>query len=399
MSNWFSELKKAPLDPILGLTATFQADPRKEKINLSAGVYRTEALTVPILSSVKEAEKLLLEQQTSKNYLPIGGDSDFLEEAARLVLGNALYETYLDRLSLVQTIGGSGGLYLGGELVKKELKEQAIHISDPSWPNHKSIFKECGFEVLNYPYYDLEKKEISFESMMLYLSELPAKSLVLFHVNCHNPTGSDLNKEQWNSLADLCLEKGLIPFFDAAYLGFNDSFEEDSFPIRLFVKKKIEFLLSVSFSKNFTLYAERVGLLLVFSAAASAIPVLSQLKRLIRASYSNPPIHGARIVATILKTPCLKKMWEEEIYQMKYRILQMRTLLVEELSIKKAKKDYSFILNKTGLFSLLDLSKEQVDRLIQEYAVYLTSDGRINIGGLSFDKSSYIVDALIAVGG
>lgn len=399
MSNWFSEVKQAPLDPILGLTAVFQADSRKEKINLSAGVYRTETLTVPILSSVKESEKLLLEREVSKNYLPIGGDPDFLEETSRLVLGNELYQDSLGLLSLVQTIGGSGGLYLGGELVRKELGCHSIHISDPSWPNHKSIFKECGFEIFSYPYYDLQKKEISFASMITYLSSLSPKSLVLFHVNCHNPTGSDLSKEQWDSIADICLEKGLIPFFDAAYLGFNDSFEGDCFPIRLFVKKKIEFLLSVSFSKNFTLYAERVGLLMVFSSSASAVPVLSELKRLIRASYSNPPIHGAKIIAMILKTPFLKKMWEEEVFQMKHRILQMRNVFVEELSIKKAKKNYSFILDKKGLFSLCDLSKQQVDLLIQDHAIYLTSDGRINIGGLSFDRISYIVNAIIAVGG
>ncbi len=398
MLNHFSGILQAPQDPILGLQAAFQKDIRKEKVNLSAGIYKNALLKTPILSCVKQAEELLLIEETSKSYFPIEGDSSYIQAVLEFLLGSTLYQHSLPCLSALQSVGGTGALRIGGEFLHLA-KHDKIYISDPSWPNHRGIFQQCGLSVDTYPYYDFQKKELAFSEMMGYLSSIPKKSVVLFHVSCHNPSGADLSRLEWEEIGDLCQKNELIPFLDAAYLGFHSSFIEDAFPIRLFIEKKVEFLLSLSFSKNFCLYGERIGLFLAFSHENSASAIFSQLQILVRRNYSNPPRHGAEIVVKILETPSLRLLWEEELLGMKKRIESMRELLIRALDRQSPHKNYSPLLHKNGLFFYSGLVKEQVDRLIQHYAIYLPSDGRINIAGLSESNLSYVAEAISSVGG
>jgi aspartate aminotransferase len=394
VKSHFSRVAKAPIDSILGLTAAFEEDLRQEKVNLSVGVYKTEEGKIPVLASVKHAEKLLWEVETTKNYLPIEGDLSYLKEAFSLILGKSLFQEVQKKLSLLQTIGGCGALRLAGEFIRKEISS-SIYISEPSWPNHQGIFSQCGLEVKRYPYYDLTEKKVFFDQMIHSLSMLPSASVILFHVNCHNPSGADLEMHQWEEVAELCRQKGLIPLFDAAYLGFDQGFEEDAFPVRLFVKKEIEFFLAVSFSKNFSLYAERVGGLCIFSSNANKEAILSQCKGYIRRNYSNPCLHGAKVVSIILREPFLKKMWEEELSSMRQRIAQIKQTLVRELMQAQSEKDYSYFLDRKGLFSFCDFSIQQIDRLQKEYAIYLTIDSRMNIAGLTKDNIPYVVKSFV----
>lgn len=394
----FSHVTEAPVDSIFGLNAAFIADPRENKINLGIGVYKTEELQTPILSCVKQAEKDLLEEEVSKNYLPVEGDATYLKHVASLILGDQLYQDHIESLSLVQTIGGSGALRLGGEFLAMAAC-RTIYIPSPSWPNHQAIFKQSGLEVENYPYYDAENKGLAFVNMITYLSQILEGSIVLLHVNCHNPSGSDLTKEHWKILADLCIEKKLIPFFDAAYLGFDETVEEDAFPIRLFMEKKIEFLLSISFSKNLSLYAERVGAFFLFSHSTCSKSIFSQCRILVRRNYSNPPLHGAKIVSKILQSPRLKKLWAEELLQMRQRIFEMKSKFSAALSSEGSKKDYSYLLEKKGLFFFSGLLPSQVDLLKKEDGIYITSDGRINIAGLNRMSLFVVARAIVRVGG
>lgn len=397
MSHFF-HVPEIPRDPVFGLTVTFLQDLRKNKINLGVGVYKTEDLQTPVLSCVREAEIALLERETSKNYLPVAGDPLYLELVARLVLGDELYQGHIDSLSLIQTVGGSGALRLGGELFAKE-KQRVIYIPEPSWANHQSIFSQSGLKVERYPYYDVESDNVSFESMIKYLSALPEGSLVLLQANCHNPSGADLSREQWEILSTLCIEKKLIPFFDAAYLGFDQTVEEDAFPIRLFMGKKIEFLLAISFSKNLSLYGERVGAFFVFSNPSCSKKVSSQCESLARANYSNPPMHGAKIVSNILRSSFLKQLWKEELLQMRQRIVEIKKNFVKTLSLEGSRKDYSSLLDKKGLFFFSGLSKEQAVLLQKEYGIYILLDGRINIAGLNQESLLFVARAIIEVGG
>lgn len=398
MEDFFLKVSEAPADSILGLAAAFRLDPRKDKQNLSVGVYQTEDGKISILSSVKEAEKLILESEVTKNYLPIEGEALYLKEVASLVLGEDLYKAHQSSFSVIQTLGGVGALRLGAEFAKQQ-EISLCSLPDPTWPNHQGIFSQCGLNLPNYPYYDFQKKELGFEKMCQALGELPPRSLVLLHVCCHNPSGADLTKEQWKLLADLMQKKQLIPFFDAAYLGFDRSFEEDAFPIRLFVSQGIEFLLAVSFSKNFSLYAERVGAFFLFSNPKRAPAILSQLKVLVRRNYSNPTLHGAKIVSTVLTTPSLRKKWEEELMVMRERIAFLKRNLVSCFFKHSSKKDYSYLLDKKGLFSFCDLSKDQVGLLKDKHGIYMTSDGRMSIAGLNHQNIDAIVKAIIEVGG
>jgi aspartate/tyrosine/aromatic aminotransferase len=396
---FFADVLEAPLDPILGLTTLFSQDTRKHKINLGAGVYKTEEGKTPVLLCVKEAEKVLLDEEKSKVYAPIEGEPLYLEKAARLVLGDTLYETLSPNLSLVQSVGGAGALRLGGDFLYKEVKGARCFLSDPTWPNHLGLFSQSGLSVSDYPYYDFQKKEVAFEEMYAFFSKLSPKSIVVLHAGCHNPSGADLTRKQWSSLAELFLAKQILPFIDAAYLGFDISFEEDAFPIRLFASLGLEFLTAVSFSKNFSLYGERVGLLMVFSEKSSSINILSQLRVIARRTYSNPPLHGARIVGKILEQPNLREQWSKELTFMKERIDSLRTLFISRLSLEKMQTDYSYLARARGLFSFCNLSKEQVDRLMQQYAIYMPADGRINIAGLNSENVDAVVKALLAVGG
>ena len=388
----FAHVKMAPSDPILGLTAAYQKDPRKNKINLIAGVYKTEELTTPVLSCVKKAEEMILASELSKNYLPIEGDARYLQSACSLVLGKKLYEMHHPLLSAVQTIGGAGALRLGGELIRQEISDR-IYIPDPSWPNHRGIFSQCRLHVDHYPYYQASNKGIDFELLREYLSSLQRQSVILLHACCHNPSGHDLTKEQWRVLAKLCKEKQLIPFFDAAYLGFDVGFEEDCFPIRHFMEEEIESFLAVSFSKNLSLYAERVGFLMVYSKKAPE--VFSQLLVLARRNYSNPPLHGASILSLLLQKKDLQELWMQELFLMRERIQNNRKRFVSLLSY--ANKSYDCLLHQKGLFAFLGLQEEQVQSLIQTHAIYMPSDGRMNLAGLTQENMARVVAAIVDV--
>lgn len=394
--DFFEQVSLASPDPIFGLQTAFLADKRPEKVNLSVGVYKTEELKTPVMRAVKQTEAHLLNQEKTKEYLPIEGDRDYLEKVGMLVFGSAFWSSSSARISSAQTVGGVGALRLGGDFVKQEKIGEAIYLSDPTWPNHKGVFLRTGLKVEHYPYYDTKKQSLDFDALVTFLKKLPPRAVVLLHTCCHNPTGKDLEEEQWKTLSTLFLERRLVPFFDTAYQGFGLGLEEDAFPLRLFAQEGHEMLVAISFSKNFSLYAERVGALFVISQSHKTAPnVLSRLKTIIRTTYSNPPLHGAKVVSTILGSAPLRKEWEDELLSMRKRIEEMRYALCEALKKKTKGKSFDFLRQRSGLFSFTGLSSTQVERMIKEFAIYMTSDGRINVCGLNWDNLDYVVDSLI----
>lgn len=382
MTHFFENITLAPPDAIFGLQAAFQADPRKNKINLSIGVYKDRKLATPILHVVKKVEEDLLHTEKSKEYLPIDGDKRFLEHSGKLVFG----EGWNQRIAAVQSVGGTGGLRIGGDFLQQAGAEE-IYIPQPTWPNHPAIFKRCRLKVAAYPYYDKEKRKIDLSS----LEKIPEGSVVLLHACCHNPTGADPTDEEWKNLSQLFLKRKLFPFFDFAYQGFGRGLEEDARAVRLFSEAGHEMLVASSYAKNFGLYAERVGVLYaVTKTTERAHRVQSQLKTLIRSNYSNPPKHGAMIVGEILASPALKKMWEEELEGMRSRIGALRELFVK-------KTGFDFLKDRYGMFSFCDLTEAQVKRLMEEFAIYMTGDGRINIAGLNEDNLTYVAESIVQV--
>lgn len=398
MSDFFSHVVPASADPILGLTAAFQDDPRECKVNLSVGVYKTEDLKTPILSCVKMAEKELYQEEQTKSYLPIEGDTSYLEQAMQLLFGKTLFADCKNKLSAFQCLGGTGALRLGGEFLREELGK-TLYISHPSWPNHRGVFSQCGMEVHTYPYYDRIMRTLQFDDMVQCIANLPPKSILVLHACCHNPSGADLDRSQWEQVCQICLEKELFPFFDAAYLGFGEGFEEDAWPMRLFLERGVEFFLALSFSKNFGLYGERVGALISHLREGSVDAVQSRIKVLARRNYSNPPMHGAKVVSKILQSKSLIAIWEKELLEMRQRIHAMRTLFVETLCAKSHRQEYTDLLQQRGLFSFCHLSETQVLFLQKEYGIYMTADGRINVAGLNPQHIEYVVDAILAAGG
>ncbi len=388
--GFFNQIEQALPDPIFGLQAAFNADPRAHKVNLSVGVYKNEELKTPILESVKIAEQEILAWEMTKEYLPIDGDSMFIDRAALFVFGEQLWKDLENTIYAAQTIGGTGGLRITGEFLKQEIAPQ-IYLSQPTWPNHIGVFTKCGMRVEVYPYYDVENRCVDFDRFYAYLEKLPPKSVVLLHACCHNPTGADLVLEQWDKISDLFLEKELLPFFDSAYQGFGKGLEKDAEAIRLFAAKGHEMIVAASFSKNFALYSERVGaLFIVAKSRAQKEHIASKIKPIIRTLYSNPPAHGARTIAYILGSPSLKAQWEKELDAMRHRIDAMRIQFAKKLG-------FSFLLDKVGLFSFSGLSKEQVEKLILDYAIYMTKDGRINVAGLNAKNIDYVVNAILKV--
>ena len=396
MSFFDSIAMEAP-DPILGLTGMFKADQRKHKINLTAGVYKTEDLTTPILSSVKKIEESILDAELSKEYLSIEGDLGYLHKVADLIFSKSFYADRKEHISSFQTLGGTGALRLGAEFIKKELSS-SIFVSDPSWPNHKGIFSQCGIQVETYPYYDTTFGEMKFEEMIQSLENAPFKSCILFHASCHNPSGKDPSQEQWKALAAVCKKRSLLPFFDAAYLGFGVDFEEDAWPIRHFAELGMEMMIAVSFSKNFSLYGERIGALYIISESAETTKkITSQVKVLIRRNYSNPQLHGMKIVKGILSDPYLYNLWMEELCQMRSRVYSLKEEFSSILCKKVRTKNYEYLKETKGMFCFCGLDKVLVEKLIKEYAIYLTYDGRINIAGLTKSSMEYVADSIAKV--
>lgn len=394
----FENIAAAPADPILGLADLFRADDRTNKINLGIGVYKDETGKTPVLTSVKKAEQFLLENETTKNYLSIDGIADFARCTQELLFGKGSAMISDKRAQTAQTPGGTGGLRVAADFLANNTSAKRIWVSNPSWPNHKNVFTAAGLEVCEYNYYDAASHQLDFAGLLASLQQAQAGDVVLFHGCCHNPTGIDPTKEQWQQLADLSLEKGWLPLFDFAYQGFARGLEEDAEGLRIFAASHKELIVASSYSKNFGLYNERVGAFtLVAADAASADTAFSQVKATIRANYSNPPAHGAAVVATILSDETLRTLWEHELTAMRERIQRMRQLFVNTLQEKGADRDFSFIIKQNGMFSFSGLSKEQVIRLREEFGVYAVNSGRVNVAGMTPDNMAPLCEAIVAV--
>ncbi|WJV60852.1 amino acid aminotransferase [Pectobacteriaceae bacterium CE70] len=394
----FENISAAPADPILGLTDLFRADERPHKINLGIGVYKDETGKTPVLTSVKKAEQFLLENETTKNYLGIDGLPEFARCTQALLFGEQSDIIANKRARTAQTPGGTGGLRVAADFIANKTSAKRIWVSNPSWPNHKNVFSAAGLEVCDYTYYDAAHHTLDFDGMLSSLNAAQAGDVVLFHGCCHNPTGIDPTPEQWTKLADLALEKGWLPLFDFAYQGFAKGLNEDAQGLRTFAAKHQELIIASSYSKNFGLYNERVGACTFVAAdSATADTAFSQVKATIRANYSNPPAHGAAIVATILSNDVLRAIWEQELTAMRERIQRMRQLFVSTLQEKGAQQDFSFIIKQNGMFSFSGLNTDQVLRLRSEFGVYAVNSGRINVAGMTPENMSPLCEAIVAV--
>ena len=394
----FEHIIAAPADPILGLADTFRADPRAHKINLSVGVYKDDAGQTPVLHSVKKAEKRLLEEESSKNYLGIDGLASFATCTQALLFGADSAIVREKRAKTAQTPGGTGALRVAAEFIARQTSASTIWISNPTWPNHASVFKAAGLEVREYGYFDAANMALDFDAMLTSLEQAKAGDVVLLHGCCHNPTGIDPTPAQWDQLAKLSAAKGWLPLFDFAYQGFARGLEEDAYGLRAFCANHSELLVASSFSKNFGLYNERVGACtLVAADQETAERAFSQVKSVIRANYSNPPAHGAAVVALILSDPQLKAEWEAELTEMRGRIHQMRELFVAKLQALGANRDFSFIARQNGMFSFSGLNPQQVARLKDEFAIYAVGSGRINVAGITSSNIDPLCQAIAQV--
>lgn len=394
---FFDEVGEAQADAIFGLLAAFNADPRKEKINLTVGIYKDDRLRAELLSSVKRGRDAVVRQELVADYLPIDGLKELIEGVGPLLFGTGAWEKGSERIYGAHTPGGTGALRVGAEFLAQEVSKNC-YIPNPTWPNHRSIFEQAGFKVESYPYYNREKKIFDFEAVVDFLSKLPPKSVVLFHACCHNPTGCDPTVEQWKSLSQIVKEKRLFPFFDCAYQGLGEGLEKDVESVRLFLADGHEMAIGYSCSKNFSMYCQRVGtLFVVCENKTAALKVGSQVKQLIRAIYSNPPAHGAKIVVEVLKDRELHKIWTKDLEEIRHRLNLMREALIQRLISKTKKLDFEYLKTHKGMFSFIDLNKSQVERLSQQYAIYITDNGRISVAGLTTKNIDYVVNSLIAV--
>jgi len=394
----FESISAAPADPILGLADLFRADDRPHKINLGIGVYKDETGKTPVLTSVKKAEQYLLENETTKNYLSIDGLPDFARCTQALLFGNDSPLIAAGRACTAQTPGGTGALRVAADFLATQTSVKRVWVSNPSWPNHKNVFNAAGLEVCEYQYYDAANHTLDFDGMLAALQQAQAGDVVLFHGCCHNPTGIDPTCEQWQQLATLSQEKGWLPLFDFAYQGFARGLDEDAEGLRIFAAAHQELLVASSYSKNFGLYNERVGALTLVAASSDAAKTaFSQVKYSIRANYSNPPSHGAAVVATILSNEALRTIWVQELTDMRQRIQRMRQLFVNTLAEKGARQDFSFIIKQNGMFSFSGLTKDQVVRLRDEFGVYAVNSGRVNVAGMTPDNMSALCEAIVAV--
>ena len=394
----FSAVEMAPRDPILGLNEAFNADTRPQKVNLGVGVYYNEAGRIPLLKAVDLAEKARAEAHAPRGYLPIEGIGTYDSAVQKLLFGADSEIIKSERVITSQAIGGTGALKIGADYLKRLLPDAVVAISNPSWQNHRALFEAAGFPVQNYRYYDAAQQGVDIDGMLEDLRQLPRKSIIILHACCHNPTGVDLNPEQWRAVVEVLKECEHIPFLDIAYQGFAEGIYEDAAAVRLFAESAMPFFVSSSFSKSFSLYGERVGALsIIADSKEEAGRVLSQLKLVIRTNYSNPPTHGATVVGTVLNTPELNALWQQELGEMRERIQLMRKLMVEQLAAKGAKRDFSFVAEQRGMFSYSGLTKEQVDRLREEFAIYAVSSGRICVAALNLNNIDAVTDAIVQV--
>lgn len=394
----FAAVPMAPRDPILGVTEAFNADQNPRKLNLGVGVYYDDAGKVPLLECVRRAEQEILGAVAPRAYLPIDGLAAYDRAVQQLVFGHDSPAVTAGRIVTVQALGGTGALKVGADFLRRFVPAAKVLISDPSWENHQALFEYAGFSVETYPYYDPATRGVDFAAMCDALARATPGSIVVLHACCHNPTGADLSPAQWQEVIRLVGERDLIPFLDMAYQGFADGLTADAGAVRAFVDSGMAILVSSSFSKSFSLYGERVGALSVVAASAEeAARVLSQLKRIVRTNYSNPPTHGGKVVAKVLDTAELRSLWERELGAMRDRIRDMRHALVARLRERVPDRDFGFVTAQRGMFSYSGLTKEQVQRLRDEFSVYAIDTGRICVAALNSRNIDYAADAIAAV--
>ena len=394
----FTAVEMAPRDPILGLNEQFGADTNPAKVNLGVGVYYDDNGKLPLLECVQAAEKQMMESPKARGYLPIDGIAAYDSAVKGLVFGADSEPVTSGRVATVQCIGGTGGLKVGADFLKRLNPNAKVLISDPSWENHRALFTNAGFEVGTYAYYDAEKRGVNFDGFLASLNAAAPGTIVVLHACCHNPTGYDITPEQWDQVIAAVKAKNLTPFLDMAYQGFGHGIAEDGAVIGKFVAAGLNFFVSTSFSKSFSLYGERVGGLSVLCAdKEEAGRVLSQLKIVIRTNYSNPPIHGGAVVAAVLNNPELRALWEKELGEMRVRIKAMRQKLVDGLKAAGVKQDMSFITQQIGMFSYSGLTKDQMVRLRSEFGVYGTDTGRMCVAALNSKNIDYVCQAIAKV--
>jgi len=394
----FTAVEMAPRDPILGLNEQFAADTNPNKVNLGVGVYFDDNGKLPLLECVQSAEKAMMDKPSARGYLPIDGIAAYDAAVKSLVFGADSEPVTSGRVATVQGIGGTGGLKIGADFLKKISPNAKVMISDPSWENHRALFTNAGFQVDSYAYYDAEKRGVNFDGMLASLNAAAAGTIVVLHACCHNPTGYDITAAQWDQVIVVVKAKSLTPFLDMAYQGFGHGIQEDGAVIGKFVAAGLNFLVSTSFSKSFSLYGERVGALSVVCIDKEECGrVLSQLKIVIRTNYSNPPIHGGAVVAAVLANPEWRATWENELTEMRVRIKAMRQKLVDGLKAAGVKQDMSFITTQIGMFSYSGLNKDQMVRLRSEFGVYGTDTGRMCVAALNTKNIDYVCQAIAKV--
>ncbi len=394
----FTAVAMAPRDPILGLNEQFAADANPAKVNLGVGVYYDENGKLPLLACVQAAEKAMMESPKARGYLPIDGIAAYDAAVKSLVFGAASEPVSSDRVATVQAVGGTGGLKVGADFLKRLSPDAGVMISDPSWENHLALFTNAGFGVGSYPYYDAASRSVNFTSMLAALDTAAAGTIVVLHACCHNPTGYDISAAQWDQVVAVCKARKLTPFLDMAYQGFGFGIVEDGAAVQKFVAAGLSFLVSTSFSKSFSLYGERVGALSVLCESKDeAARVLSQLKVVIRTNYSTPPTHGGAVVAAVMADPQLRAQWEQELAGMRVRIKSMRQKLVDGLMAAGVQQDMGFITRQIGMFSYSGLSKLQMVRLRNEFGVYGTDTGRMCVAALNDRNIDYVCASIAKV--
>ena len=397
-ASLLANVEMAPKDPILGVTEIYVADTNPKKVNLGVGVYTDDESKVPVLKSVRTAEQKLAETAMPRNYLPIDGLQVYNKAVQEVVFGADSEAVKSGRIVTVQTLGGTGGLKVGADLLRRLNPGAEAWISDPSWENHRALLEFAGFNVNTYPYYDAATHGLRFNDMLTCLDKLPEGAVVVLHACCHNPTGVDLTMAQWEKVIAVVKARNLMPFLDIAYQGFADGLDADAAAVRAFAKACPAVFVSSSFSKSLSLYGERVGACsIVTENADQAARLLSQIKRVIRTNYSNPSTHGGQTVAAVLTTPALRQQWEQELGQMRDRIKTMRRALVDKIRAQRADFDFSYVVDQRGMFSYSGLTKEQVRRLREEYSIYALDSGRICVAALNSKNVDYVANAIAKV--
>ncbi len=396
--SMFSAVEMAPRDPILGLTEAFNADPRASKVNLGVGIYYDDSGRIPLLEAVRRAERARVDAAPARGYLPIEGFGAYNEAVRKLLFGADSPLLAAGRVATFEALGGTGALRVGADFLHRLYPQAGVWISDPSWENHRALFEAAGFVVQSYPYYDPATHGLRFDTMLETLRGLAAHSIVVLHACCHNPTGVDLNAEQWDAVISVVRERGLVAFLDMAYQGFAEGIDPDALAVRKFADSGLSFFVSSSFSKSFSLYGERVGALSIVTADRhETARVTSQVKRVIRTNYSNPPTHGAAIVASVLSTPELRELWERELAGMRNRIRAMRTGLVQRLRENGVGQDFSFVERQRGMFSYSGLNPGQVERLRDDFGIYAVGTGRICLAALNGSNIDAVAKAMAGV--